>query len=130
MNKQSTTWLFVLIGVGLVVGACNLAGALFRSPGEEEFNVEVLNDTESEVLVEGRCADCRDRQFTLVPGGEVLPGRSVQLGANANGQDLGYTVMTPAGDLIGCIPLTFDHVEPGLTVRLSQQIRPCGTGHP
>jgi hypothetical protein len=111
----------------LVIVALVLALKAFvrpGDPGEGLFDIRLINDTSHEVIVQTPCTDdvppCEYRNYR-----DIAPGMSASVATADGNQDQKYRVVTPSGDVIGCLPLKFPTVEQGATVLLSKALAPC-----
>jgi hypothetical protein len=100
----------------------------FRGPGEGTFNVQLVNDTSEEVVLQGPCTtEVPKCDYRVFPGSDLNPGASVRLGTSIyHGDIVGpFRAVDTSGHVLGCVPLLFDRVQDGLTVKFSEQLVPC-----
>jgi hypothetical protein len=98
--------------LGAVVITILGTAALIGDPTESTFYVRIANDSSRTVLIR----DCEDRCYSqrLRPGAVSAADYFASAGV-ANP----VTVLTSDGEPLGCLPLLFDRVMPGLRVRAS-----------
>ena len=108
----------ILLCAGLIAvpGAC----APLDDPGEHVFPVVLLNDTTTPMLL-GQCdSTCGQTRALLSLG----PGAAVREGAYAGSVHQYWVIKTEAGEVLGCVDLSFPTKEPGKSVLLSKRT-PC-----